>query len=388
MPRRVDARAVAALGAAVLIALQLTATHWFYLYIVWFVPFVLVALFAEHRRAAGRARPRAGAGTGARSRVRRDALAALALLVAGWALTLWVAPWSDERVNDLFVYRTFAEPVLAGGLPYRDVFFEYPPLAAPVIALPGLAGTGEEAFRLAFAGWMLAAAAALVLLCGALAARTGATAAGRCSPPRWRRSPAARCCARTSTSCRSRSRSRRCGSCAPSGHDRGWRCSALGALVKGFPLVAVPVVLAWLLGRGRRREALEGALACAAVLLAGAVAALAVSPDGAVDALRYHLERPVQVESVAALRAARPRRRGPGRGGERVEPSLRRPASPARRSGRRARGARARRRGGAGSPRWRRAATERATSAAGSCSLRSPRSPRSPCSARCCRRSS
>jgi hypothetical protein len=49
VPRRVDARAVAALGAAVLIALQLTATHWFYLYIAWFVPFVLVALFAEHR---------------------------------------------------------------------------------------------------------------------------------------------------------------------------------------------------------------------------------------------------------------------------------------------------------------------------------------------------
>ena len=49
VPRRVDGRALAALGAAVLIALQLTATHWFYLYIVWFVPFVLVALFAEHR---------------------------------------------------------------------------------------------------------------------------------------------------------------------------------------------------------------------------------------------------------------------------------------------------------------------------------------------------
>jgi hypothetical protein len=58
VPRRVDARAVAALGAAVLIALQLTATHWFYLYIVWFVPFVLVALFAEHRALPG-ARERA-----------------------------------------------------------------------------------------------------------------------------------------------------------------------------------------------------------------------------------------------------------------------------------------------------------------------------------------
>ena len=49
VPRRVDPRAVAALGGAVLIALQLAATHWFYLYVVWFVPFVLVALFAGGR---------------------------------------------------------------------------------------------------------------------------------------------------------------------------------------------------------------------------------------------------------------------------------------------------------------------------------------------------
>ena len=50
VPRRVDLRQTAALGAAVLIAIQLVATHWFYLYIVWFVPFVLVALFAAHAR--------------------------------------------------------------------------------------------------------------------------------------------------------------------------------------------------------------------------------------------------------------------------------------------------------------------------------------------------
>jgi hypothetical protein len=37
---------VAALGAAVLIGLQLAVSHWFYLYVVWFTPFVLVALFA------------------------------------------------------------------------------------------------------------------------------------------------------------------------------------------------------------------------------------------------------------------------------------------------------------------------------------------------------
>jgi Glycosyltransferase family 87 len=44
---------VAALGAAVLIALQLVVAHWFYLYIVWFTPFVLVALFALHREPDG-----------------------------------------------------------------------------------------------------------------------------------------------------------------------------------------------------------------------------------------------------------------------------------------------------------------------------------------------
>jgi hypothetical protein len=39
---------VAALGAAVLIAVQLPAMHWFYFYVAWFMPFVLVALFAAY----------------------------------------------------------------------------------------------------------------------------------------------------------------------------------------------------------------------------------------------------------------------------------------------------------------------------------------------------
>jgi hypothetical protein len=50
VPRRPDLRQLAALGAAVLIAIELTATHWFYLYIVWFAPFVLVAVLAGHER--------------------------------------------------------------------------------------------------------------------------------------------------------------------------------------------------------------------------------------------------------------------------------------------------------------------------------------------------
>jgi hypothetical protein len=49
VPRRRDTVQVAALAAAVLIGLQLVTVHWFYLYIVWFAPLVLAALFAAQR---------------------------------------------------------------------------------------------------------------------------------------------------------------------------------------------------------------------------------------------------------------------------------------------------------------------------------------------------
>jgi hypothetical protein len=45
-PRRRDLVTVAALGAAVMIGMELTVDHWFYLYIPWFLPFLLVALLA------------------------------------------------------------------------------------------------------------------------------------------------------------------------------------------------------------------------------------------------------------------------------------------------------------------------------------------------------
>jgi hypothetical protein len=241
--------------------------------------------------------------------VRRAAAGALVLLAAGWALTLWVPPWNDQSVNDLFVYRSFAAPVLDGGLPYRDVAFEYPPLAAPAIALPGLAGTDAETFRWAFALWTLVAAAAVVLLCGALA-RAGSSRPKRAASAVGTRAmlaapampllcgallrthfdllPVALLLAGLLLLCRERPRA-------------GLAVLGVGAMTKVFPLVAVPVALAWLLARGQRRDAWQGALACAAVMAALAGTAIAASPDGALDAVRYHLDRPVQVESSPAL---------------------------------------------------------------------------------------
>jgi Glycosyltransferase family 87 len=233
--------------------------------------------------------------------MRRAAVAALIVLAAGWALTLFVAPWSDERVNDLFVYRTFAAPVLDGALPYRDVAFEYPPLAAPAIALPGLAGTGEETFRIAFALWTLAAAVTVVLLCGALAGRTGGDArramlaaaavpilCGALLRTHFDLVPVALVLAALLLLVRERPRA-------------GFAVLGIAVMTKAFPIVVAPVALAWLLARGRRRDAWQGALVCAAVMAAIAGAAVAASPDGALDAVRYHLDRPVQVESSPAL---------------------------------------------------------------------------------------
>jgi hypothetical protein len=57
VPHERDLRQVAALTGAVLVATQLSATHWFYFYIVWFAPFALVAMLGAHEtiaRAPGR----------------------------------------------------------------------------------------------------------------------------------------------------------------------------------------------------------------------------------------------------------------------------------------------------------------------------------------------
>ncbi len=51
VPRYRSITTLAALTAALLIAFELTLTHWFYLYIVWFLPFVLFALFMGEQTA-------------------------------------------------------------------------------------------------------------------------------------------------------------------------------------------------------------------------------------------------------------------------------------------------------------------------------------------------
>ena len=89
---------VAALGAAVLIALQLAMTHWFYLYVVGSPRSCWCAAGA-----AARPGPAAGDQAAPARRTSRcveaPGAAALALLGIAWAAILLVDPWADQRIT-------------------------------------------------------------------------------------------------------------------------------------------------------------------------------------------------------------------------------------------------------------------------------------------------
>ncbi len=226
---------------------------------------------------------------------------ALLVLVGTFAVTFLPGPWGDESVTDLFLYRSYADLFLDGLLPYRDVAFEYPPLAAPLLAAPALLGSGDDAYRLTFAVLALGLAAILVALVGGLARRTGGDP---------RRAMLAAAAAPLFTGAMLRTHF----DLAPvvltlgallllvSNRPRAG-LAVLGAAVmtKGFPVVALPVALAWLIAHGRPREALEGTAALALVVIAVAAVATALSPAGAADAVNYHVDRPAQVESAPAM---------------------------------------------------------------------------------------
>ncbi|MDQ6914913.1 MAG: glycosyltransferase 87 family protein [Actinomycetota bacterium] len=67
VPRRRDLVTLAALGGAVLVAVQLGVTHWFYLYLVWFFPLAMIALLGHRLEDRRTRRPAAPARAGARS---------------------------------------------------------------------------------------------------------------------------------------------------------------------------------------------------------------------------------------------------------------------------------------------------------------------------------
>ena len=235
------------------------------------------------------------------------AFAAIALFVVAWTL-LHVGFYKHKQVIDTPVYQRYGNAIANGKVPYRDFTVEYPPGALPMFALPGLAEPGSNqqvsaGFRRAFETlmWMCGAVAltamAVVLrvlrrsdlnVWGALCfAAVAPLLLGSVILSRFDLWPAAICAAALAALVSNRLR-------------LGHALLGLGITAKLFPVVFVPLGVAYVWKREGRREALT----CFA-LLAGVVGAVflpfvVLSPGGVWHSLSVQLNRPLQVESLGA----------------------------------------------------------------------------------------
>lgn len=224
-------------------------------------------------------------------RAARWALPGLAL-AAAWCLFTTVGPTSDTSVSDLYLYATYADLVRSGLTPFSGFPFEYPPLAIlPMIAARWFGPPLSDGYAIAFGAQMLVAALALQAAVGAIAGRRAAwlmvpmpLLLGALVRTHLDLLPAAMAVGGVALLLRDRP-------------TAAFALLGLGTATKLVPGLIALVACAWLLGRGERRAAARGVLAFAAVVL---VVFLPFAGTGLVDSVRFHLDRPVQIESTPA----------------------------------------------------------------------------------------
>ena len=179
-----------------------------------------------------------------------------------------------------------------GLAPYHDWGFEYPPLAIVPIALGGAFGNTEAVYPVTFGLLMLGCLLVLQHWVGQLAGRAAMWAVavapvvlGAMVRTHYDALPAAMVAGALLLFARGRTT---------------WAFAALGAgtATKLFPALLVPVAVAWLIGRGERDRVLPGLAAFAATVLLICAPFLS---GGFFDQFRFHLERPVQIESTPAV---------------------------------------------------------------------------------------
>jgi hypothetical protein len=197
-------------------------------------------------------------------------------LAAVWLLATTVGPTSDTSISDLPVYAFYADALWDGLLPYRDFEFEYPPLAAPVLAL----AWDEWVFGAAMLVAALVAQVATARLAGDARAAWLLVPlpllAGAIVRTRYDLAPVALAMAGLALVCAARPRA-------------GYAVLGAGAALKLFPALVGAAAVA--------RLGPRGVWAGIAVF---AVCTLPFLALGFGDAVVFHLERPVQIESSPA----------------------------------------------------------------------------------------
>jgi hypothetical protein len=205
------------------------------------------------------------------------------------------------RFRDLHIYQGYAEKLLDGSLPYRDVFVEYPPGAFAVFLPP--TAFGADHYNAAFKSLMSLCGIATIFLVALVLAELGA------SPGRLYAgvgllavSPAA------------------LGPISLNTYDawpalltvlalwlflRGWELPAFAVLglaitAKVYPLVLVPLACAYVWRRAGPRKLAYGLVGMFAVAAVVVVPFAAYAPHGVFESFRSQAERGLQVESLGA----------------------------------------------------------------------------------------
>lgn len=231
---------------------------------------------------------------------------ALPWMAVALAVAVWLGPlqhvgfYSDRVISDLPTYQDAYQRIADGQVPYADFDLEYPPLAA---ALFWLAGALPGSYAGAFSALMLVALCATVLGVIALARALGfdqrrqvlAAGAVAVSPlllgnlveTRYDMALAATV-AWTLWA-------------AASGRFRlAWVLLAAATLLKLVPLALVPVLIIWQRHRTGARRAWAGLAGCLAIVAVVVAPFVALSASGTLEVARYHLDRPLQIESTGA----------------------------------------------------------------------------------------
>lgn len=224
-------------------------------------------------------------------------------------LLLALGPWllTGREVLEFdtvdVLYRDVADRVARGQLPYRDFLFEYPIGCLPQILIPRLAGGGLPAYRIAYIAEMLLANALLILaLAREVARREGPAAVPRrlgwyllgylflCRLIVSRIDVVPALLAFLAAAEWSAGRA-----------VRGGVLAAIGGLVKLFPALAVlPAGLGEFSLDRERGPRPRGALTFAIVFAAGLAAWGVVGGAGMLDAIAFHAERGLEIESTGA----------------------------------------------------------------------------------------
>jgi hypothetical protein len=209
---------------------------------------------------------------------------------------LW---YGEHDVSDIGIYQDHAKVMVQGLLPYRDFELEYPPLAPAIFALPGHVGDYADYthwFSVLMYGFSVAVAAVVALIGTVLwpagprawiaAAGAGLAMAALGTIVENRFDIVVALCMVVSVLylCLNRP--------LPAAMALG-----VGFALKLTPLVLLPLVLL-LAGSSRRVWAALAGFAVAAAL--PFIPYLAVASGGVAHIFTYHMDRPLQIESVLA----------------------------------------------------------------------------------------